>query len=159
MTRSARWGVVVAILIALGIGGYIIFFQRANPPSPASRLDPTRPIVEVQIPLVNVEENHANAFVLPEEIVVPPRATVRIKGKFRTGSRKGGSAIIGEARVPSSTGKTALLNNGMTVVRMRENSICEFEVLMHFPKQSRSGILVIRLKDEFLATGRFRSAP
>lgn len=90
---------------------------------------------------------------------MPPRAIVRIKGKFHTGKRSGGTLVVAEAKVASKTGKMALLCNGLKGVQLNENAICEFELLIHFPKNVRPGIVDFKVGDEFLATASFKPGP
>jgi hypothetical protein len=157
--RIARWGGIAATLIALSIAVYLVLSSRRVPPQQRPRLDPTRPVVEVSIPLASLTARRTDAFVLPDEVIVPPRAIVRIKGKFHTGKRSGGTLVVAEAKVASKTGKMALLCNGLKGVQLNENAICEFELLIHFPKNVRPGIVDFKVGDEFLATASFKPGP
>lgn len=131
--------------------------RAADPPSPP--LDPTRPVVEVKIPLVSIAEKRGEAFLLPDAIKIPPRGTVRVKGKFHTGKRSGGALVAADALIPSKSGKMTLLANGLKGVKMREESECEFELVMRFPKDVRPGIIEFKVGDEYFARADFGPAP
>lgn len=159
MIRVSRLAAGIGVLIAVAVGLCLVIYWRAPSKTPPQlRLDPTRPVVEVLVPLVDPEKDKGKAHVLAEKIAIPPRGIVRIKGTFRAGSRNGNARIIAEAKVPSASGRMALLSNGVTGLRMKQNAECKFELIMHFPEKFRGGILEIRLKDEFIATAHFGPA-
>jgi hypothetical protein len=84
---------------------------------------------------------------------------VRVKGKFHTGKRSGGALVVAEALLPSKSGKMSLLSNGIKGVKMEEDTECEFELIMHFPKNVRPGIIEFKVGKEYFARADFRPAP
>jgi hypothetical protein len=157
MSPAIRWVCFAIGVVVLAAGVYVVL-RSGNPKiSQPAPLDPTRTIVDVQIPVVEVHSDRQKAFVVPNDIVVHPRAIVRVRGKFRTGQRNGTALVIAEAKVPSGNGSMAVYNNGSRGVRMSPNTESEFEVLMYQPQLVRDCTLEIRLGDEFLATGQLKA--
>ena len=122
--------------------------------------DPTRPVFNIEFPAVGVAKSRADAFVLPGQIVVPPRAIVRIKGLIRAESRTGNGLIIAELKVPRPDGSMPMCGNGLTGVILKANEECAFELEVHYPPRTAGpAILEVRLGDEFLATARLKMMP
>ena len=157
--RAAQYaGITLAVMLLVAVA--VIVVRKPAVPLKREGRPALHNVVEVKLPLLTPVMRREDAFTLPQDIVVPPDAIVRFRGKLRSGKRTGGSRIVVEARVPRADSDGALTGNGVSTVRLQKDADREFEVLLHQPRVARRpATLEFRLGDEYLAKGRIVVSP